>query len=83
MCKALVDALVCWLSTTLLAQYPPPLPHTPQDHPAQRVLLIVISSRDIPLNDADRLSLAVSQITGKRLTYAELTGKVGETTESF
>jgi hypothetical protein len=29
--------------------------------------------------DADRFSLAVSQITGKRLTYAELTGKVGET----
>jgi hypothetical protein len=29
--------------------------------------------------DADRFSLAVSQITGKRLTYSELTGKVGET----
>jgi len=29
--------------------------------------------------DADRFSLAVSQIIGKRLTYAELTGKVGET----
>src|SRR5260370_24063674 len=27
-------------------------------------------------NDAERFSLAVSQITGKRLTYAELTGKV-------
>jgi transposase-like protein len=33
-----------------------------------------------PLNDADRFMLAVSQISGKRLTYAELTGKVGETT---
>lgn len=32
-----------------------------------------------PLNDADRFSLAVSQISGKRLTYAELTGKVEET----
>jgi transposase-like protein len=32
-----------------------------------------------PLNDADRFILALSQITGKRLTYAELTGKVGET----
>jgi transposase-like protein len=32
-----------------------------------------------PLNDADRFSLEVSQIAGKRLTYAELTGKVGET----
>lgn len=32
-----------------------------------------------PLTDADRFALAVSQIVGKRLTYAELTGKVGET----
>jgi len=32
-----------------------------------------------PLNDADRFIIAVSQIAGKRLTYAELTGKVGET----
>jgi len=30
--------------------------------------------------DADRFSLAVSQIVGKRLTFAELTGKTGETT---
>ena len=29
------------------------------------------------MNDAERFALAVSQITGKRLTYAELTGKVG------
>jgi transposase-like protein len=28
--------------------------------------------------DAERFALAVSQITSKRLTYAELTGKVGE-----
>jgi transposase-like protein len=32
-----------------------------------------------PLDDSDRFILAVSQIVGKRLTYAELTGKVGET----
>jgi len=31
------------------------------------------------MNDADRFSLAVSQIVGKRLTYKEVTGKVGET----
>ncbi|HEY1985179.1 MAG TPA: IS1595 family transposase [Terracidiphilus sp.] len=37
------------------------------------------STKDNPLNDADRFALAVSQISGKRLTYAELTGKVGET----
>jgi transposase-like protein len=29
--------------------------------------------------DADRFSLAIEQIVGKRLTYAQLTGKVGET----
>jgi transposase-like protein len=39
------------------------------------------TTRDNPLNDADRFALAVSQIPGKRLTYAELTGKVGETSE--
>jgi len=37
------------------------------------------ATKDNPLNDADRFMLAVSQIQGKRLTYAELTGKVGET----
>ena len=31
------------------------------------------------ISDRDRFKLALSQITGKRLTYAELTGKVGET----
>jgi transposase-like protein len=36
-------------------------------------------TRDNPLNDGDRFMLAVSQISGKRLTYAELTGKVPET----
>ena len=33
------------------------------------------ATRDNPLNDLDRFALAVSQIAGKRLTYAELTGK--------
>jgi transposase-like protein len=37
------------------------------------------ATKDNPLDDTDRFMLAVSQITGKRLTYAELTGKVGET----
>lgn len=31
------------------------------------------------MNDSDRFHLAVSQIVGKRLTYAEVTGKRGET----
>jgi transposase-like protein len=32
-----------------------------------------------PLNDADRFSAVLSQVAGKRLTYAEVTGKVGQT----
>ncbi|MGA2537535.1 MAG: IS1595 family transposase [Terracidiphilus sp.] len=32
-----------------------------------------------PLNDSDRFTLVTSQFVGKRLTFAELTGKVGET----
>lgn len=31
--------------------------------------------------DADRFNKALSQIAGKRLTFAEVTGKVGETEE--
>lgn len=33
------------------------------------------ATKDNPLNDGDRFHLAMSQIVGKRLTYAELTGK--------
>ncbi|MGB6690502.1 MAG: IS1595 family transposase [Terracidiphilus sp.] len=40
------------------------------------------ATKDNPLTDADRFMLAVSQFAGKRITYAELTGKVGET-EAF
>jgi transposase-like protein len=36
------------------------------------------ATKDNPLNDGDRFMLAVSQIVGKRLTYAELTGKNAE-----
>ena len=31
------------------------------------------------MSNADRFALALSQIVGKRLTYAEVTDKVGET----
>jgi transposase-like protein len=31
------------------------------------------------MNDSDRFSAVLSQVTGKRLTYAEVTGKVSET----
>jgi transposase-like protein len=33
------------------------------------------ATKDNPLDDADRFLIALSQVTGKRLTYAELTGK--------
>jgi transposase-like protein len=36
------------------------------------------ATKDNPLTDSDRFNLAVTQIVGKRLTYAELTGKTGE-----
>ncbi|HEY1501239.1 MAG TPA: IS1595 family transposase [Acidobacteriaceae bacterium] len=42
------------------------------------------ATKDNPLNDADRFAVAVSQIVGKRLTYAELTGKeAASTAEAF
>jgi transposase-like protein len=37
------------------------------------------ATKDNPLTDADRFVLALLQISGKRLTYRELTGKEGET----
>jgi len=36
------------------------------------------ATKENPLDDADRFMLAVAQISGKRLTYADLTGKVTE-----
>lgn len=37
------------------------------------------ATRDNPLNDSDRFYIALSQVANKRLTYAELTGKVSTT----
>jgi len=37
------------------------------------------STKENPMSDADRFQLALSQVARKRLTYAEVTGKVGET----
>jgi transposase-like protein len=39
------------------------------------------ATKDNPLNDSDRFLLALSQVAGKRLTYAELTGKVPQRPE--
>jgi len=38
------------------------------------------ATKENPLNDADRFSALLMQVADKRLTYAELTGKAGETT---
>jgi transposase-like protein len=35
------------------------------------------ATKDNPLTDADRFTLALSQVAGKRLTFDELTGKAG------
>lgn len=40
------------------------------------------ATKENPLNDADRFAFAMTQIAGKRLTYAELTGKAGATTQA-
>jgi transposase-like protein len=37
------------------------------------------STKDNPIDDRDRFDLAMYGIVGKRLTFAEVTGKVGET----
>jgi hypothetical protein len=36
------------------------------------------ATKDNLFDDADRFLLALSQVSNRRLTYAELTGKVGE-----
>ena len=36
-------------------------------------------NKENPVNDGERFEQALSQIAGKRLTFAEVTGKVGET----
>ena len=33
------------------------------------------ATKDNPINDADRFAFLMSQVAGKRLTYATLTGK--------
>jgi transposase-like protein len=35
------------------------------------------ATKNVPLNDSDRFYMAMSQVAGKRLTYKEVTGKVG------
>jgi transposase-like protein len=36
-------------------------------------------NKENPLHDGDRFRMALSQVAGRRLTFAEVTGKVGET----
>jgi transposase-like protein len=37
----------------------------------------------LPMGDSERFDYLIRKVVGKRLTYAELTGKVGETAETF
>jgi transposase-like protein len=39
------------------------------------------ATKDNPLNDSDRFLLALSQVSNKRLTFKELTGKEGDRTD--
>lgn len=41
------------------------------------------ATKDNPLTDSDRFALAVTQIVGKKLTYAELTGKELKIPDAF
>jgi len=41
------------------------------------------ATKDNPLNDADRFAIVVHQIVGRRITYAELTGKTGDARQAF
>lgn len=41
------------------------------------------ATKDNPLTDSDRFALAINQITGKRITFAELTGKENSSNEPF
>ncbi len=40
-------------------------------------------SKKNPVHDGERFEMVLSQVAGQRLTYKELTGKVGETAEPF
>jgi hypothetical protein len=40
---------------------------------------IIAANKEKPVNDGERFEMLLSQIAGKRLTYAALTGKVEET----
>jgi transposase-like protein len=40
------------------------------------------ATKEKPMNDRDRFDLALSQIAGKRLTFAQVTGKVGPSTSN-
>jgi transposase-like protein len=58
-------------------------PNTRKMHAGKRLKLQnTRPTKDNPLNDADRFEFAMTQIAGLRLTYAELTGKVGETPQA-
>ena len=47
--------------------------------PSRYSVSINRATKDNPLTDADRFACVLMQAVGKRLTYAEVTGKEGET----
>jgi len=45
----------------------------------QLFVTTIVATKENKITDADRFNMVISQIVGKRLTFVQLTGKVGET----
>jgi hypothetical protein len=74
-----VENFWCLLKRTLKGTYVAVEPYHLQAYVDEQVFRFNNrATKDNPLNDGDRFMLALSQIVGKRLTYAELTGKTTE-----
>ena len=74
-----VENFWCLLKRTLKGTYVAVEPYHLQAYVDEQVFRFNNrATKDNPLNDGDRFMLALSQIVGKRLTYAELTGKTSE-----
>jgi|SRR5271156_3922015 len=71
-----IENFWCLLKRSLKGTYVAVEPYHLDNYVAEQVFRYNHrATKDNPLNDADRFALALSQIVGKRLTYAELTGK--------
>jgi hypothetical protein len=65
------------LKRTLKGTYVAVEPFHLDQYLSEQVFRYNRATNDNPLTDADRFALAVSKVSGKRFTYAELTGKTG------